>query len=233
VRWIVERYNALAFHQTDPAEFLDDDNLIDFVTCFEHALTLDRAFRKGMSCVLSAESVVRKESAMEIADIIGELASYWKLAAGAPEHFKQLVHPRHGVALLKTAFGTAPAPFAVLFSDIAASIYEGLRDTVTGSVFVPTKKTTSGILVRDRTLSSENVESNEDFSANVVRSLRNTHHGYLTKNDRSLRPSRYLALVDGTLREGFARLGPLLALAAAVAPETMFGWKFMPTGSFP
>jgi hypothetical protein len=169
---------------------------------------------------------------MEIADIIGELAHNWNSKVNGPEYFKTLVHPLHGHALLKAAFATAPAPFATVFSDVAAAIYENLRDTIVGSVFVPTKKTSSGILVRNKALSSENVESGEDFSANVIRALRNTHHGYLTKNDNSLRPSRYLALINGTLPEAFARLGPLLSLAATVAPETMFGWKFMPTGSF-
>jgi hypothetical protein len=76
VRWLVDRYNVLSFHQTEPTEFLDGE-LVDFVTCFEHALTLDRSLRKGMSCVVSAESAIRKESAMEIADILGELACYW------------------------------------------------------------------------------------------------------------------------------------------------------------
>jgi hypothetical protein len=232
VRWIVDRYNFLAFHQTDPAEFLHED-LVDFVTCFEHALTLDRALRKGMSCVVSAESVVRKEAAMEIADIIGELACYWKLTANGPEHFKTLVHPVQGKVLLKAAFGTAPAPFAATVAEIADAIYTSLRDTIIGSVFVPAKKTSSGILVRNKDLSSENMESTDDFTANVIRALRDTHHGYLTRNDsRSLRPSRYLALVNGTLPEAFARLGPLLALAAVVAPEEIIGWKFMPTGTF-
>lgn len=231
LRWLVERYNILAFHQTDVAEFLDGD-LVDFVTCFEHALTLDRALRKGMSCSVSAESIVRKEAAMEIADIIGELACYWGAANSGPEYYKTLVHPIQGSALLKAAFGTAPAPFATLLPDVATAIYDSLRDAIVGSVFVSAKKTSTGILVRNRQLSSENAESPEDFTANVIRSLRNTHHGYLTKNDSSLRPSRYLALVNGTLPEAFARLGPLLALGAVIAPETIFGWKFMPIGSF-
>jgi hypothetical protein len=231
VRWLVDRYNVLAFHQTDAAEFLDGD-LVDFVTCFEHAMTLDRALRKGMSCVVSAESVVRKEAAMEIADIIGELACYWKLTANGPEHFKTLVHPVQGQVLLKAALGTVPAPFATVVADIVDAIYINLRDTIVASVFVPTKKTSSGILVCNKDLSSENMESTDDFTANVIRALRNTHHGYLTRNDRhSLRPSRYLALVNGTLPEAFARLGPLLALAAVVASEEIFGWKFMPTGT--
>jgi len=231
VRWLVERYNVLAFHQTEPAEFLDGD-LVDFVTCFEHALTLDRSLRKGMSCVVSAESVIRKESAMEIADIIGELGSYWAGKKDGSERFKKLVHPVHGLALLKAALRTAPAPFDTILLDIAADIYDNLRATIIGSVFVPAKKNASGILVRNKDLSKENLESFDDFTANVTRALRNTHHGYLTNNDPSLRPSRYLALVNGSLPEAFARLGSLLALAATVDPETMFGWKFMPVGAF-
>jgi hypothetical protein len=231
LRWLVERYNDLAFHQTDVAEFREGD-LVDFVSCFEHALTLDRALRKGESCCVSAEAVVRKESAMEIADIVSELACYWGAANNGAEHFKTLVHPIEGRTLLKKAFGTAPAPFANLLPDVIDAIYDSLRKGIIGSVFVPAKKTGAGILVRNRTLSSEAAESADDFTANVVRSLRNTHHGYLSKNDSSLRPSRYLALVNGTLPESFARLGPLIALGAVIAPDTMFGWQFMPVGTF-
>lgn len=61
IRWLVERYNQFAFHQTDAAEFIDND-LVDFVTCFEQALTLDRALRKGMSSVLSTASITRKST---------------------------------------------------------------------------------------------------------------------------------------------------------------------------
>jgi hypothetical protein len=153
VQWLIKRYNLLAFHQTDPAEFLDDDSLVDFVTCFEHALTLDRALRKGMSSVFSAVSVTRKEAAMEIADIIGELAANWTGTNGV-EYFKKLVHPIHGAALLTTSFSSAPASFATVFTEVAAAIYNSLCDTIIASVFVPTKKTSSGILVRNRALSS-------------------------------------------------------------------------------
>jgi hypothetical protein len=120
-----------------------------------------------------------------------------------------------------------------MLPDVATAIYDNLRTTIIGSVFVPAKKSTSGIVVRSRDLSTDNLETLDDFTANVVRALRNTHHGYLTRNDNSARrPSRYLALVNGNLPEAFARLGCLLALAAAVDPETMFGWRFMPVDAF-
>jgi hypothetical protein len=233
VRWLVDRYNFFAFHQTDPAEFLDDNSFIDFVTCFEHALTIDRALRKGISCATSTESVVRKEAAMEIVDIVSELAHYWGAANSAPDYFKILVHPTQARIILKSAFGTITPPFDAIFVDVVDTIYDQLRDSIIDSVFVPSKKTPSGVLVRAKDLLSENVESIDEFTANVIRSLRNTHHGYLTTNDRSLRPSRYLALVTGNLPEVFARFGCLLALAAVVAPATVFGWKPISTGEFP
>jgi hypothetical protein len=231
IRWLVERYNALAFHQTDPAEFLDGD-FVDFVTCFEHAMTLDRALRKGMSCVVSAEEVARKEAAMEIADILGELASFWGAVRVGPEYFKTLVHPVTGQALVRGAFASAPGSFAADLTNIAAAVYKSTRDAIVDSVFAPAKKTPTGILVRNRALSSEAEETNDDFTANAIRSLRNTHHGYLTRNDTQLRPSRYLALINGTLPESFARLGTLLALAAAVAPDSVIGWHWLSTSSF-
>jgi len=230
LRWIIERYNRLAFHQTHPAEFIDN-NLVDFVSSFEHVLSFDRILRKGMCCAVSAESVSRKEATMEIADIMGELAVYWGAAKMSAEHFKKLVHPVGGRSLIKTAFNSAPERFRGIIMSITDDIYDNIQETIVNSVYVNKKKTSSGILVLDNRLSAEQVESHPEFTANVIRALRNTNHGYLSKNDRGLRPSRYLALVDGNVPEAFARLGTLLALAAVVDPQTMFGWRFLPTGT--
>jgi len=232
LRWLVERYNVLAFHQTDPTEFMDDHDLVDFVACFEHALTLDRAFRKGLSCAVSLEAINRNNAAMEIADVVSELSKYWRSEVDSSKHFKRLVHPHHGLAILKAAFSTAPPPFASILVEVSNAFYESLRSEVIKSVFVTSKRTDSAIFVRDKKNSKEIPESYDDFTANVVRALRNTHHGYLTKNDKQLRPSRYLALVDGTIPEAFSRLGLLLSLATAIDPETLIGWKFKPLAAF-
>jgi hypothetical protein len=66
VRWLIERYNWQSFCQTDPTEFVTRNipanarPVVDFIACFEHALTTDRVMRKALSCISSEETAVRK-----------------------------------------------------------------------------------------------------------------------------------------------------------------------------
>lgn len=231
VEWLVNRFNVLQFHQTDAAEF-DDGGDIDFVTCLEHALSFDRIVRKGISASCSEEVLVRKSAAMEIADLIEELASYW--SGKRVDRFKLLFHPKDGLALLNTALGSLPPAIKANLLGAAATVYDHLERAILESVFVAAKRTsTGGVLVRNNKLSAEREESGPDFVSNLIRCLRNTHHGYLTKADsKQLRPSRYLALSTGNVPNTFSFLGTLFALACVADPLTLIGWKFLPVDHF-
>jgi hypothetical protein len=104
VRWLIEQYNALAFHLTDPTEYLTRNpafparSVVDFVTCFEHALTVDRVFRKTLSCISSEETATRKSATMEIADMIEAQREYWTNSTLSSAWFKTLFHPMDGPA---------------------------------------------------------------------------------------------------------------------------------------
>lgn len=234
VGWLLERFNFLQFHQSDPAEF-EDQGRVDFVTCLEHALSVDRLLRKGVGAAVSVETAVRKAAAMEIADLLEELSNYWKSTGrkGGVD-FKTLFHSRDGLLTLTRAFGTMPNVIRKNLVDAAEAVYTHVHETIVNSVFVDSKRTPAGnVLVRDKKLSTEKEETPAEFVANVVRCLRNTHHGYLTKRDtKSLRPSRYLALVSGNLPNTFQYLGTLFALAFVADPKTMIGWECLPVGAF-
>src|SRR5207249_4885039 len=146
---------------------------------------------------------------------------------------KTLFHPADGLALLSRVLDKAPPPFGNYFGGVAEGLYRHLKDTVIGSVYVPTKLTpTGGVLVKNRNGTAEIEETAEEFTANVIRVLRNTHHGYFTALDKnSRRPSRYLALVSGETPETLSYLGVLFALAMLADPEAMIGWRPMPVGA--
>ena len=110
--------------------------------------------------------------------------------------FKRLHHPENGHALLAKALDFAPAPFGAYFSALLTSLYAELETTIRRSVWVPSKASAQGVLVKNAALQAETLKSWPDFTAEVMRALRNAHHGYLTSEDaKQARPSRYLSLV--------------------------------------
>ncbi|MBK3804040.1 hypothetical protein GAY33_33720 [Azospirillum brasilense] len=228
VRWLVERFNILAFQQSDPAEFINN-GFIDFVSCLEHGLSIDRIFRKGISCIASSETAVRKSAAMEIADIIQELSVYWNVTVNPKERFKTLFHPVQGRALMRKILQTIPKPVQGVLMDATDAVYDHLKSTIMGSIFVPAKiKANGNVTVRNKSGTGEAEVTPDDFTANVIRSLRNTHHGYLTKNDTQQRPSRYLALVTGNVPDTMPYLGLLFSVALLADSEALFGWRALP-----
>ncbi len=194
--WLVAQTNELLLSSTDPTSF-QRNGVVDFVTCFEHGISIDRLLRKSASAQASVELAVRKYATFEVADIVDELCQYWT-GSQPTERFKGLFNPSQGLPKLSAALSAAPSSTRDILLDGAASVYGSLRAAVLDSVFVPAKRTSTGdVLVRDKTLTTERNENADEFTANVVRALRNTHHGYMTLQDTRNRPSRYLALVTG------------------------------------
>lgn len=232
VDWMAARFNELAFHLADPCEFVVD-GCVDAVTTFEFALTVDRVLRKAISCVASEENAVRKAGAQEIADLLETLRSFRDPAAGKTAFFKQLHHATDGLALVRSCCAGMPQPFADVFVDSAKHAYDELVAAVRASVWVKSKLTAGGVMVKSKDLSTEKEESSADFSANVVRALRNAHHGYISEQDPSNRPSRYLAIITGDTPDSMAYLGTLWALALLSDPQKMLAWNWLPIANWP
>ena len=231
VDWFVSRYSELAFHLVDPCEFMLN-SCIDAVTTFEYGLTVDRIIRKAISCLASEENAVRKAASQEIADLLETLRMFRDSSATNAEFFKRLYHPLKGNEMVARCFEQLPAPFDNYFKNIARRLYDELLETVKSSVWIETKVTATDILVKNRDLSTENKEDIGDFVSNVIRTLRNAHHGYLSHGDQSNRPSRYLAMVKGDTPDSMAYLGIIWTLAMLASPEEILGWKWMPIGSW-
>lgn len=222
VDWIVGRCGEHVRWSTDPTSHLSPDGIVDFVTAFEHALTVDRLLRKAVTANVATQSALRKGATFEVVDILEELTRLWR--DPHEDFFKPMFNPASGPARFRQAFADAPQPWRDLLIDGADAVYAGLRSTVEQSIIVPDKKTLTGVMVRNRQLNAENPESFDDFTANVVRALRNTHHGYLTRRDTTgARPSRYLGLVTGALPDSFTYIGVLAGLAYLADPRGLVG----------
>jgi len=242
MEWLVERYNDFTFHQTDPSEF-QTDGFVDFVLALEHVLTIDRILRKSLLCMTSQESSVRVFATMEVADILGTLRRHWT-STSAEDSFKRLFNPIEGRRLVVDCLQRMPEPFKTYLSEVNNNIYTELEERISSSVWRKSKITenASGVMVRmvkkdrltkERRLTGEEKEESwPEFTANVIRALRNTHHGYLTSTDRTFRPSRYLALVNGDTPYLMCYLGILWTFSLLADPAAMIGWNWMPTGEW-
>lgn len=228
--WLIERAADHVRWSTDPTGYLDGD-LIDFVTCFEHGLTADRLLRKGVAAQTAAQTSLRKGAAFEVADILQELDAKW---SGSPSDlFKTLFRPSAGAPLLKQAFASAPNAVGTLLTTGVSDAYAALEGTVKASIIRHDKVQSGGVLVRNRTLTAEVLENFDTFTGNVLRALRNTHHGYMTSADKQARPSRYLALVTGETPDELAYIGVLSALAYLADPSGMVQRPPYPLGLHP
>jgi len=231
VDWFVEKYSRLAFHLSDPCEFIVN-GCIDAVTTFEFAITVDRVLRKAVSCVASEENPVRKAASQETADLLETLRAF-KDPSATGTFFKKLHHRDDGLALVQKCLASVPTAVGAALQDSAQTVYRDLHDTIRNSVWVKSKLTERGVMVKNKDLTAEREEPTADFVTNVVRALRNAHHGYLSTSDTSNRPSRYLALVTGNTPDSMAYLGTLWALALVASPEEMLGRTWQSLAAWP
>lgn len=232
LRYSMERFSRTLWHSTDAAEHCPPgSHVISPLAPFEFGLTLDRVLRKGVLAVLGSSEADRKDDCFEIADLLQELWSQRNAQAGSP-YFKKLFDRSEALKLLDRCVAGAPTAAWPPIVPAVRVAYDRLVAGITASVVVRSKISDSGIRVRNRTLDHEVIEPFETFVANVVRALRNAHHGYLTANDSANRPARYLSLVSGHLPEDVSLLAAFWVWAAATSPEAMFDRDWMKVGGF-
>ena len=232
LQWLIDRYNSIAFHLSDPAEF-DSNGYVDFVWAFEQNLTFDRVLRVALLCICAEEATIRKNLVFELADLIEELRGLWTRINNVGDWFKELFNPQNGLQLVLGCLENVPEPFKMRLQQIAKESYLELLEITKKSVWVKTKITPNGVMVKNSSLLGEQEQRWPEFTANLMRAFRNTHHGYLTRSNKSHNsPSRYLTLVNGDIPDSISILGALWAIALIAAPQKMIGWQPMPISYF-
>lgn len=233
LRYSIDRFSQTLWHSTDAAEHCPPgSDVVAPLAPFEFGLTLDRVLRKGVLAVLGSSEVDRKDDCFEIADLLEELWSQRNATQGGANYFKRLFERSKALMLLDRCVADAPVAAWPAIVPAVRDAYDRLVDGIASSVVVPSKIASDGILVRNKKLDQEVVEPVESFVANVVRALRNAHHGYLTANDPANRPARYLSLVSGHLPEEVSLLASFWVWAAVTSPEAMFDRPWIQVGGF-
>ncbi len=228
LKWFVSKGNRLYYELTDVANSTDDfdpEKPIDPVLAFEHQLTIDRLIRLTLGVMSVNEVSSAKGGVFEVADLYDAMSELFAKTRKT-EFYKRLFNTNVGTNLVSSEFTTLPAPFDAYFRDLTTAIYGELETKIMDSIWLKSKVTPVGVLVRNAALTADNIEPNHKFVANVMRALRNAHHGYFTSPDGSKRSSRYLYPITGNVPDSITTL-PALWLIAYLANPSFAGWKHL------
>jgi hypothetical protein len=231
LRWSLDRLNYVIRETSDPANFIDKAGAVDFTFCFEHNLTLIRVLKLVLQVAATEELPQGKLRAFEVADVLEGLARAHR--GGAPgEFFKFLFTPDRALDVIKSSMKSLPEGVRGRFELFAEILYRQLRDTAIASIWLTNAVTDSGIIVKSKDLKNQEIKSVDDYTGELVRALRNTHHGYFTHLDPANRPSRYLAISTGDLPDGVSSLPLVWVLALLSDPITLIGWEPLAVGEY-
>jgi hypothetical protein len=228
LRWFVEAGNRLFFELTDLTNFTAGfvpTGPIDPIFAFEHSITIDRMIRKTLGAMLLYEISSAKATVFEVADLYDANSELFS-GTGKTEFFKTLFDTKDGLALIRSQLATLPIPFADYFQGLATELYGELEQTILESVWLKSKVGSAGVSVRNKALTGENVEPSNKFVANVMRALRNAHHGYFSSGAPQKGPSRYLFPITGNVPDSITAL-PTLWLLAYLANPKLTGWNHL------
>lgn len=234
-RWYVGRVNRLLYELSDVANFTegrDPQAPIDPIRAFEHQITVDRLIRKTLLALSLEEVGTAKSLVFEVAELLDALSLCFGNHANPTEFFKKLFNTAEGPELLRDRLAELPAPFGAALPGLADQVYHEIEEKVIASVWLRSKVTPGGVMVRDKDLATEECHARPDFVAELMRCYRNAQHGYFTAADRQQRrPSRFLFLADGDLPVEMTAL-PALWWLAYLADPGIVGWKQLPVGTF-
>lgn len=233
MHWLLERLDTWLFDICDVANFLKSqqaDADIDSIAAFEHFLSINRLIQRIASLATSSDIGNAKTIVFEVADLLGTIRRRFNPNKNDVATFKELFDPDIAPKIIVSALLTIPGVGSDL-AKIAITVYEKLRETIINSVWIRSKVDPDGILVADKDLKSESKEGFGEFVANVMRALRNGHHGYFTEPKFHNIPSRYLFMVDGNTPNEMIQL-PMLWFLAYLADPSILDWKPLPFGHF-
>lgn len=238
IAYFIDRFNIHIENRIEVCNHVDGDN-IDFISCFEKYLTLDRILLECIMVATATNPAVARLMTFAVLDKFQELCSF----AGIQQtrnfhHF--CTRPFLNNVLLPT-FATMPAPWDAFFSGVATRLYDDLYTTIRSAQGVwPNYLVQAGGGVRiyrewtgrppqfvDRPVPL----TDDEFVAEYVRAARNTHHGYVSDGDNRRRFACYGSISTAFLPDSFTQLPLLITLAEFINPRALSGHCWLDQGS--
>jgi len=217
--------NHLIRDLLDITKFKDSESNIDPVYAFEYSNSILTLMKVAISILHTNHKRQNTDSLFRVLDMISGIANRRQFGcSNDAEFFKMMLSKNEGYELLENVIQNSKLLSKNELGDALKTIYDDLHDTVLNSVFVPDRLADGVVSVKTRNLDGNMNISEQDFVSDVVRSLRNTHHGYLTREDRNRKgPARFLSLIDGNFPASITSLGPFVALGILLDREALMG----------
>jgi hypothetical protein len=225
VDWAIKSANVTVARLHDVTNFLTgmSEQTVDPVYAQEYSHSCMHVLRDAASIICEDSRYRNKATTFRIADILSAIAEQGSLRNPQGEFFRGLFSCATGKLTIKQILYSTGITALKTFADVADAIYDNLKNTLVASICIPGKRQLAGISVRTASLDSEAILNENEFSGMVLRALRNTQHGYFTRADRSVRPSRFLSLVDGNTPDDFPTLAIAWILALLASPSDFVG----------
>jgi len=233
VNWYIQKINLMFNKFINSANFLDrTTNCVSFIRQFNFLHTIQRIL--GETAIISTEkdSRVRKPLFFELLD---KYASILKDRSGHnndAEHFKTLLRLTNYESKIKPIIKGIPEPFGTYFAEtFGQTLFTEIYKVITEDEYL--SKSIIGNNVKLISWDNNSVSfvdrgeivSKEDYVVNMLRTIRNTHHGYM--DDPSNRFEKYLSIHSGSTPHYIADLSLLFFLSLLSDPDSLLNasWK--------
>lgn len=227
--WLLKAVQRFLINLCDICNFTkahDPYERIDAVFAMEHLWTIERIIKLTLQVSGTRDPSMARSLTFQIADLYETLALRFGRIKNETDFFKDLFNPSTGCGMISSRLQRIEGVGADLAKTCDA-VYADIRDVAINSIWKKSKVDPSRTFVRvkDKSLRHEVNEPIDEFVGNLMRALRNGHHGYFTDGDKkSKRPSRYLWLVDGNTPDSIANL-PILWFFAYLSDQSFVGWN--------
>lgn len=209
ILWSIDRSNEFIKTFLDINNFTeaDDPKKIDPIYALEYNLTLLHLIKIGLAIISSNSTYFNKSMTFQAADILSEISNIDQLGVSSSiDYFKRLFNKDEIVPIIRSILNSSQLSFKSKLITLVDTLYDNLNETIKDSIWLAYKISRNDVTVKNSNLNGDNIESISIFASNVIRVLRNAHHGYFTRKDRPNRPSRYLSLIDGNTPDNISTL---------------------------
>lgn len=234
IAFFIDRFNVHTDNRIEVCNHVDGDD-IDFISCFEKYLTLDRILLECIMVATATNPATARLMTFAVLDKFQELCSFPGVQQTRNFHYF-CTRPFLNNVLLPS-FAAMPAPWDAFFTGVATRLYDDLYSTIRSARGVwPAYLVQPGGGVRvyrdwnppPRQFVDRPARLTDDeFVAEYVRSARNTHHGYISDGDRRRRFACYGSISTAFLPDSFTQLPLLITLAEFINPRALSGYCWL------
>ena len=226
LRWYVYALNTFMAFLTDPQNYGEASNPTNLDPDLWHQsmLFINRAF---IEVGVIQTSINRAEFTRKVMffSLLDQLARLVRATTNPPvsdaETFKKMLRQSFGQGRLIGGLGVIPDPMKTILIERVKEAYRSIYDVATAGIFV------DGCLVAGRVKinngASHTDQSVEEYVVDLLRNIRNTHHGYFVQESSEC-PMR-LAVHDGNTSDLLSELGPLWLLGLISNPDWFLAGK--------